>query len=274
MTKQKPHVRISKKGKKFIAGQKKFKKFTFIYTKEIKILKSLFKTLSQQLLSINVQVSPYGTVMWSMDPANVSMFKVYPSIGFAGFRAAKKARFMFNVPTLWERIRDTDNSDALRIDIFSSIMRVQNITKGSTHTMPLMEYSEPSQIDQPKNLNFGSKLVISPKEFKRIVSEIAKVSEVLILYSDAKKSRVMSSEDDDSDFISALDTQFNKTEGKQKSKYSISYLKSLYAILPITKEIIVEFSSDSVLRLTFESIISNRQSMRVKYLLAPRVDAE
>ena len=137
-------------------------------------------------------------------------------------------------------------------------------------SLPLIEVEEKEQ--KIPNLEFKSIIELPSAIFNEAIEDCDIIGDAVSFQSEEKKFTISAAGDlskANIEIPSDQDTKI-KTDGKQRSKYSIEYLKKMIQGSKIAEKAEVKFSNNYPLMLEYK--VLNR--VQLAFILAPRVDTE
>jgi len=213
-----------------------------------------------------------GITVIAVDPANVSMVEVEaPYTSFDIYQVEQDTKIGLDVDRIIEILKVVRKRDYIEMEYEKEknlfIVRIGSIEYQITTISP--EY-----LKQPKSpkLEFSVKATFDAGEFKRAIQCISKIkSESVVFKSDETGLFIEANTDIDKLTFTMTEVEmieFNKAEAK--STYSLEFLKEFIKIAEKGDTVTVEFGDNLPLSLTYNI----DEKIRIRYLLAPRIEAE
>lgn len=236
------------------------------------LLKNLVNILSSSISEAKIRVDEKGLYLVEMDPANVMMSEIKLLKGaFKEYKIKKPFDFGISIDILKERLSIVESKDVLTLEIKKKelpndlIITIQGKYK-KVLKVPLIEIESDHKIPE---LDIKAKIVIPSKDFKNIIKDFCKIDERIEFICD--KGLTLHSEKLDIPIKSGKDIKITKKgSGKIASKYSLEYLKHVIKADILSKEVIIEFSTDYPAIFTY----SVKDEFQLRIILAPRIISE
>lgn len=237
---------------------------------EPKLLKESIAIISDLVTETKFRVKKDFIEIIAMDPANVAMvvFKM-PSNCFAEYVVSDDTAIAMNLGSLKQVLRRAKPSDVLTLEKTDNKLKIILKDKNTrTFYLPLIDLEDKPQkvpeLNAKAIVSIPSSVLNDAIEDMDIVSEsvtfkVEKSSLVVSAVGDLKNADVVIEKGDGVSITS---------EGTQKSKYSIEYLKKMIQGSKLVDTATLKFSDDYPLTLEF----FERDKLSLMFILAPRVD--
>lgn len=237
---------------------------------EPKLLKESVSIISELVTETRFKVTKDIVELIAMDPANVAMviFKM-PSASFAEYEVEEETTIAINLANFKQVLRRAKPKDVLTLEIDENKLKITLKDKNTrTFYLPLIDLEEKEQripqLTSKVEVEMDSQMLSDAIEDVDIVGEsvtFATNSQGLIISAsgDLTKAEVV---------IKGEDGVKITTDGEQKSKYSIEYLKKMIQGSKLANKANIKFSNDYPLTLEFKEL----DKLSLIFILAPRVD--
>lgn len=236
---------------------------------EPKLLKDSISIISDLVTETEFLVTKEKFELIAMDPANVSMviFRMKSSL-FAEYEVPEDTKIAINLANFKQVLRRTKSSDVLTLEKDKNKLKI--VMKGKnkrSFSLPLINLEEREQ--KIPDLNSKTKITMPSNVFNDAIEDVDIIGESVLLISDDSKLTVSAKGDltKAEVFLQKDDEVQIKTEGEQRGKYSIEYLKRMIAASKLVDEVNISFSTEYPLTLEYK-----KEDLELTFILAPRVD--
>lgn len=265
MTEQKKHVRVSKKGKKFVAGNKKQNPWKVVAAPgEAMIFKKYIAFMSDIRDDANFLFTSNGIEALEMSHDNVSMYKIHikPTRAIGKVNLSSPIKKNIDIKALKSAYSSIGAKDNIKLlsNAKEEVILITN-SNGKNTTIP-QTAPKKSNLKEP-SLDFKYKFKVSGKEFMKALKEISKATKEVTIFGSVSGISLNSK---DSKVRIALGEKI-KGDELQFSTYVINRFKPLYHILPLYNNVEVSFSKDYPIE-----ILLNNEIADVKLIFAPKFD--
>ncbi|MEK6964130.1 MAG: proliferating cell nuclear antigen (pcna) [Nanoarchaeota archaeon] len=239
---------------------------------EPRFLKDSITIISDLVSEARFKVTPDAIELIAMDPANVAMviFKLLSST-FVEYNVDKEQVLAINLNDLKQVLKRAKPNETLTIETEPGKLKLTlKSTTTRTFSLPLIEVEEKEQ--KIPNLEFKSVIELPSSLFNEAIEDCDIIGDAVSLQAEETKFSVSAAGDlskANVEIPSDHETKI-KTDGKQKSKYSIEYLKKMIQGSKLSDKVEVKFSNNYPLMLEYK--VLNR--VQLSFILAPRVDTE
>ncbi|MBN1275393.1 proliferating cell nuclear antigen (pcna) [Candidatus Woesearchaeota archaeon] len=237
---------------------------------EPKYLKESIAVISELVAETQFKITTDAIQIVAMDPANVAMvvFKLLSST-FVEYDVKQETIITINLNSLKQVLRRAKPADQLTLEQEENKLKI--ILKGtSTRTfhLPIIEAEEREQ--KVPDLKFAATVTTESSTLNDAVEDVDIIGESVTFAAEEGKLTISSAGDLSKAKVEIPADEETKivVEGKQKSKYSIEYLKKMILGGKLADKAIVKFSNDYPLRLEYAVL----NKMQLAFILAPRVD--
>src|SRR3989338_2578789 len=239
---------------------------------EPKYLKESIAIISELVNEAKLRISRDGIELVAMDPANVAMVvvKLLPT-AFTEYDVEKPADIAINLANLRQILRRANPSDMLTLELDSNKLKIQ-LKSASTRifSLPLIEIEEKDQ--KVPELSFPVSVETASSLFNEAINDVDIVSESVSLIAEAGKLSLQAEGDLNTAAVEIKDSDSTKVAAKDKTKakYSIEYLKKMIEGSKLSDRVLIQFSKDYPLRLTYTTV----DKVMMAFILAPRVETD
>ena len=251
------------------------------------ILKDSIKVLSGLITEARLNISREGIKIIEMSPSNVGMaiWQLLPSACVEYETQEEPFSIGINLENFLNILKNAKKSDILILSLDDDSNNLNISLKGNMtrdYTLPLIDLSEMQETKIP-DLIFKAKVKMLSGDFDDAVNEADTIAESALFEAieayvelspehepkQIQTSFIMSAVSD----LNKLNIPFReddntKIEGEAKSKYSLEYLKKMSAAKCLSDDVILEFGTDSPLKLTYRQV----DKLSLSLMLAPRVE--
>jgi proliferating cell nuclear antigen len=237
---------------------------------EPKYLKESIAVISELVAETRFKITSDAMHVVAMDPANVAMviFKLISST-FVEYDVKQETSITINLPGFKQVLRRAKPTDQLTLEVEENKLKI--ILKGaSTRTfhLPLIDAEEKEQ--KIPDLKFAATITMDSATLNDAIEDVDIIGESVSFIAEENKFVVMSSGDLSKAKVEMPSNDATKivASEKQRSKYSIEYLKKMIAGGKLADKAVIKFSNDYPLRLEYTVL----NKMQLAFILAPRVD--
>lgn len=239
---------------------------------EPKLLKESISIISDLVAETRIRLMKDRMELIAMDPANVAMviFKMLSS-AFSVYDVKEDMTLAINLGNLKQVLRRAKPKDILTLEVVDGKLKIILKEKNTrTFYLPLIDLEEKEQripnltakviVEMPsETLNeaiedtdiIGESVTFGVHDMKLLISAVG----------DLTKAEVTINEDDS--------VKIN-TQGDQKAKYSIEYLKKMIQGSKLSDRVTLKFSQDYPLIIEYTEL----DKVSLTFILAPRVDTD
>ena len=237
---------------------------------EPKYLKESIAVISELVSETQFKITTDATQIVAMDPANVAMviFKLLSS-SFVEYDVKDETTITINLAGFKQVLRRIKSSDSLTLETDENKLKITLKGKSTrTFHLPLIDAEEKEQ--KIPDLKFNATITTESSILSDAVEDVDIIGESVSFIAEENKFTIMSSGDLSKAKVEVPSNDETKivASEKQKSKYSIEYLKKMIAGGKLADKAIVRFSNDYPLKLEYTVL----NKMQLAFILAPRVD--
>lgn len=227
------------------------------------------KVLEGLVTEVRLRIGKTKMTMTEMDAANVCMARLIVDKSFCvSYEAAESCIVNLNLHDLHGLLRRMQDNDTLVLTNHEDKLRVtfDDSKSERTYTLPYLDISEREQ--KLPELKMEAKTRMPSKAFQRTILDADIIGETIAFTSDEHGFTVSTKNDAEFGYASTYKGA-TKSDGAQRSKYSVEYLKKIVDAHTVGGEAIIEHSKDYPLCVTFGD-----EHLELTFVLAPRVDSE
>ena len=237
---------------------------------EPKLLKESISIISDLVTETKFRVGKDFVEIVAMDPANVAMvvFRM-PSNSFAEYKVTEDTVLAMNLASFKQVLRRAKPNDILTLEKTENKLKIILKEKNTrTFYIPLIDLEDKPQ--KVPELNAKATVTLPGSVLNEAIEDMDIVSESVTFKVDKDSFTVSAAGDlKNADVVIGKDDSvIIKTEGEQKSKYSIEYLKKMIQGNKLVGTAVLKFSDDYPLTLEF----AEKDKLSLMFILAPRVD--
>ena len=241
--------------------------------------RSIVEAVVTLVSEANLVATPQGARLRAMDPSRVAMVDLdLPASVFEDYKCDSASFIGLNLEELLKVMRRGAPGDKLEVmlDEKETAGRLRVRFKGKairTFNLPLLDIGR-EELPTPR-IPFNVSAIILAEAFRDSIKDAEVVSDSIKLEAD-EALVVLSARGDRGEVEARLSREggsllsLEVKEGKAAAVYSLSYLADMMKASAASDTITLEFASNMPLSLTFDLAGGGR----LKYLLAPRVEAE
>lgn len=237
---------------------------------EPKYLKESVAIISELVTETQFKISQDAIEVVAMDPANVAMviFKLLSSC-FVEFDVKEDAVIAINLASFKQVLRRAKPTDQMVLEVEENKLKITlKGTSTRTFHLPIIESEEREQ--KVPDLKFAATITTDASVINDAVEDVDIIGESVSFQAEAKKLTISSSGDLSKANVEIPADEATKIvcEDKQKSKYSIEYLKKMIAGGKLADKAVIKFANNYPLRMEYTVL----NKLQLAFILAPRVD--
>ncbi len=242
---------------------------------DAKAFQNIVEALSKIIDEVSLKLTPEGARIRAMDPAKIALIDIWlPSSAFLEYSVEEEVTAGFNVAGLLKLLRRGRRGDRLDLEVTPEKITVRMV--GDVVKKYVFNNLEVLEPEIPGELPFTFKVsaTILADLFKEAVKDAETVGETMELEAPDENTLYIRGVGAEGGGVEArLTVEAGqiieyRVEEPCKSRYSIDYLKYVLSLTKVADTAILEFSSNSPLRLRF----TMPSEGRVDYLLAPKIE--
>jgi proliferating cell nuclear antigen len=237
---------------------------------EPKLLKESISIISDLVTETKFRVGKDFVEIVAMDPANVAMvvFRM-PSNSFAEYKVAEDTVLSMNLASFKQVLRRAKPNDVLTLEKTENKLKIILKEKNTrTFYIPLIDLEDKPQ--KVPELNAKASVTLPGSVLNEAIEDMDIVSESVTFSVDKNNFTVSATGDlKNADVVIGKDDSVRiTTDGEQKSKYSVEYLKKMIQANKLVSNATLKFSNDYPLTLEY----AEKDKLSLSFILAPRVD--
>ncbi len=237
---------------------------------EPKYLKESIAIISDLVTETQFRITSDSIEVIAMDPANVAMvvFKLLSST-FVEYDVKEDTVLSINLASFKQVLRRVKPQDQLILEDEENKLKITlKGTSTRTFHLPLIEAEVKEQ--KVPELKFAATVTTDASILNDAIEDVDIIGESVTFMVEEKKMTISSSGDLSKAIVEIPSDDATKiiAEEKQKSKYSIEYLKKMIAGGKLADKAVAKFGNDYPLRLEYTVL----NKMQLAFILAPRVD--
>ncbi len=248
-----------------------------------KVIKSIFETLSAIIDETSILFSRDGISITAMDPSRICLLKLKISKDSKLIDELKCTRshdVVINLDDLDKIMKRAASNDELTFSFLEEenklkiIMKRKETSRTRKFSLALLD----SEIEEiPMNnllqLEYNSDFTIEPSFLIEAIKDAEIYSEILNINMRKDGSLIFSSSGQIGEMVynlSESDLIDSTFDGNDISDYSITFLKNILKLNPITEKLKICLKTDHPIRIDFDL----EEGVKLNYFLAPRVEEE
>ncbi len=237
---------------------------------EPKFLKDSISIISELVTETQFKISPDAISIIAMDPANVAMviFKLLSS-SFVEYDVKEDSQISINLSSFKQVLRRIKPNDQLTLETEENKLKITLKGKSTrTFYLPLIDTEEKDQ--KVPDLNFETTITSTSSTISEAIEDVDIIGESVVFSAEEGKFSISATGDLSKATVDIPADEETKiiTKGKNRSKYSIEYLKKMIQGAKLADNAVIKFSNDYPLKMEF--IVLNK--VQLSFILAPRVD--
>lgn len=237
---------------------------------EPKLLKESISIISDLVTETRFRLTKDYVELVAMDPANVAMviFKM-PSSVFAEYDIKEDTTIAINLNDFKQVLRRAKSSDVMTLEKTENKLKITLKEKNTrTFYLPLIDLEDKQQ--KIPQLTSKAIIEIDSSTLNDAIEDVDIVGESVVFKTEKGTFFISAAGD-----LRKADVEIQKdtsvkitTEGDQRSKYSVEYLKKMMQASKLASKVTIKFSDDYPLTLEYKEI----DKLSMSFILAPRVD--
>lgn len=237
---------------------------------EPKLMKESIAIISELVAETRFKVNKQMVELIAMDPANVAMviFKM-PASSFAEYDVPEDMTLAINLGNFKQVLRRAKPKDVLTLETIDGKLKITLKDKNvRTFYLPLIDLEEKEQ--RVPQLTSKAIIEMDSEALNEAIEDVDIVGESVSIGATPEKVIISATGD-----LTKAEVVIKKgndvkitTDGEQKSKYSIEYLKKMMQGSKLASKAILKFSNDYPLTLIYKEV----DKLSLTFILAPRVD--
>jgi proliferating cell nuclear antigen len=244
-----------------------------------RILKGIVETLASIIDETEFRVTPKEFTISAMDPSRICLLKLtIKKDNFDDYTCDKEYKVGLNLDDLDKILKRSSASDAIELDFNEEDQKIKikmqraDTSRTRTFSLALLDIDiEEIPMENLLKIEFPSKWVIDPEFLVEAIKDAEIYSEILNMKAAEGEGLVFSSSGQigemeyDLSLDDLLDSDINDTN---TGAYSLTFLKAILKIAPITEKLEISLRTDHPLTMIFNLL----EGGELSYFLAPRVE--
>ncbi|AWR94528.1 proliferating cell nuclear antigen (pcna) [Acidianus brierleyi] len=238
---------------------------------DVRYFKAIIEALSRLVDEASFKIKPDGIELEAIDRAHISLIKInLPKDEFKEYDVQEDMNFGFSTQYLLKVLSTSKRKEELEIesqDVSTIIIRI-NGEYPRVFELRNMEVSPP-ELPELK-IEFDVKATLKSEAFRKAVSEIATVSDVVDIIADENGIKVKSKGEAEAEVELSKDSgsiQDIEISKPIESSYSTDYLNDILVLTKLSGNTKMSFAEQKPLQLEFNT----ESGGSVIYLLAPQL---
>ncbi|MET1101763.1 MAG: DNA polymerase sliding clamp [Pyrodictiaceae archaeon] len=237
---------------------------------DAKTFQSMMESLAKIIDEISMRITPEGVKAVAMDPAQIALITFeLPPDSFIEYEVEEETRLGINIQNLVKILKRGKKGNKLDIEIEGD--RVTWTIFGATvkkYRLLNLDVPEPEIPEATLEFNVKAAMIVDP--FKNVLKDAEAVGDTLEIEAPDNTTLILRGKG-----VATAEAKITsdtpvlieyEVKEPSKSAYSIDYLKHVIALTKVADTIVIEFSSDMPLKLSFKLPAGGN----VTYLLAPK----
>lgn len=234
----------------------------------IKVFLNTFKVLNNFLPECRLNITKTGIKICELDPASVLMVIAnLKASSFEEYKITEKKEIGINVKKVLDVLKKIKKGETLSIELteedkFNMYLKIIGNSE-KVVKIPLLDLDDFNNKSNIPDLKFGTKILVSSKEFKESVRFLKDNLSIQFLFN--RQDFLLKSEDTEINLKEDLVIIKNNSA---KCKYSIEYLLKIAEAEVFNKFFTMEFNKDYPLKISYNM----EDILDLSFILAPRVE--
>ncbi len=244
-----------------------------------RVLKGIVETLSSIIDETEFKVTPDEFMITAMDPSRICLLKLsIKKEDFDEYECDEDTKVGLNLDDLDKILKRSSTDDSIQIDFKEAdnkikiIMQREGMTRTRTFSLALLDIDiEEIPMDNLLQIEYPSKWVIDPEFLVEAIKDAEIYSEILNIKAEEEKGLTFSSSGQIGEMIYNLGSEDlieTQITDKNTGAYSLTFLKAILKIAPITEKLEISLKTDHPLKMIYNLL----EGGELSYFLAPRVE--
>ena len=244
-----------------------------------RILKGIVETLASIIDETEFKVTPKEFTISAMDPSRICLLKLsIKKEDFDEYKCNKDSKVGLNLDDLDKILKRSAANDSVEIDFNEKDQKIkikmqrEGTSRVRTFSLALLDIDiEEIPMENLLNIEYPSKWVLDPDFLVEAIKDAEIYSEILNMKSIENQGLIFSS----SGQIGEMNYELDLDElieidisGTSSGAYSLTFLKAILKIAPITEKLEISLKTDHPLKMIFNLL----EGGELNYFLAPRVE--
>lgn len=244
-----------------------------------RILKVITETLSSIIDETEFKVTPKEFIITAMDPSRICLLKLsIKKESFDDYKCSKETKIGLNLDDLDKILKRSASNDSLEIDFKETDQKIkikmerEGKSRSRTFSLALIDLDrEEIPMENLLKIEYPAKWVIDTDFLIEAIKDAEIYSEILNMKAIKDKGLLFSSTGQIGEMeysISTDDLIQSDIEETCSGAYSLTFLKAILKMAPITEKLEVSLKTDHPLKMSFGLL----EGGELSYFLAPRVE--
>jgi len=244
-----------------------------------RILKGIVETLSSIIDETEFRVTPKEFIITAMDPSRICLLKLtIKKDSFDEYKCSKESKVGLNLDDLDKILKRCATNDSIEIDFKETEQKVkikmqrEGMGRTRTFSLALLDIdTEEIPMENLLKIEYASKWVIDADFLVEAIKDAEIYSEILNMKAVEEQGLVFSSTGQigEMEYNLSLDELMEHSLNETSSgAYSLTFLKAILKIAPITEKLEISLKTDHPLKMIFNLL----EGGELSYFLAPRVE--
>lgn len=244
-----------------------------------RILKVITETLSSIIDETEFKVTPKEFIITAMDPSRICLLKLsIKKDSFDDYNCSKETKIGLNLDDLDKILKRSASNDSLEIDFKETDQKIkikmerEGKSRSRTFSLALIDLDrEEIPMDNLLKIEYPAKWVIDTDFLIEAIKDAEIYSEILNMKAIKDEGLLFSSTGQIGEMeysISTDDLIQSDIEETCSGAYSLTFLKAILKMAPITEKLEVSLKTDHPLKMSFGLL----EGGELSYFLAPRVE--
>jgi len=244
---------------------------------DARLFKNLLTAVSALVDETDLNASPDGIRLRSMDPSHVAMVDFeLPKSAFEEYSCTEAKKIRFSISGMLKLLKRIRTDESLEITYDDSTKKINMVLRGKIlrkFTIPTLEPSG-EEVPTPK-VTFNSKARLTSGGLRDVIEDTQAVSDT-VRFETTQDKLIVSASSELSSAVIELERGNEalleiEVKAPSKATYNLNYLAEITKAGASTSEMVdLEFSTNMPIRLGFQLA----QQGQLIYYLAPRIEAE
>ena len=236
-----------------------------------RILKVITETLSSIIDETEFKVTPKEFIITAMDPSRICLLKLsIKKESFDDYKCSKETKIGLNLDDLDKILKRSASNDSLEIDFKETDQKIK--IKMEREGKALIDLDrEEIPMENLLKIEYPAKWVIDTDFLIEAIKDAEIYSEILNMKAIKDEGLLFSSTGQIGEMeysISTDDLIQSDIEETCSGAYSLTFLKAILKMAPITEKLEVSLKTDHPLKMSFGLL----EGGELSYFLAPRVE--
>jgi len=244
-----------------------------------RILKVITETLSSIIDETEFKVTPKEFIITAMDPSRICLLKLsIKKESFDDYICSKESKIGLNLDDLDKILKRSASNDSLEIDFKETDQKIkikmqrEGKSRSRTFSLALIDLDrEDIPMDNLLKIEYSAKWVIDTDFLIEAIRDAEIYSEILNMKAVKDDGLLFSSTGQIGEMeynLSIDDLIQSDIEETCSGAYSLTFLKAILKMAPITEKLEVSLKTDHPLKMIFGLL----EGGELNYFLAPRVE--